>query len=162
LSNRKRRKPGAYSHLYGNAQPTGNTDPRTLGGDIAGPGGPHDRGAVLLDMTDCVFLDAVDVAAVDGVRDGHGAGHMVYMTLGGRVNKTDRRAQVGYMLNTDGVAALITQLLALADRTGTSAVKDLARRLAELHSDGTANLRTLRTVITAVIDTIGGERPCDH
>jgi hypothetical protein len=156
VSKRRRRKPAPYAHLYGLAQPTGNADPRQLGGSIAGPGGPRDRGAVVLDMTDCVLLDAMDVCTVDGVRDGHSNGQMIYMTLQGRVNKTPDRVQVGYAFGPDGAAALITELLALADRCGTDLLDDVTRRLTELHQGKAVDLRWLHAAIENVLDDEDG------
>lgn len=141
----------AHERLAERVQPTGNADPRRLGGAISGPGGPRDRGAVVLDTTDCVLLDGSHVCTVDGVRDGRSHGQMIYLTLSGRVNKTPDRVQVGYLFGPDGAAALITQLLALADRHGTDLLDDVTRRLTELHQDKHVDLRWLRAAIDNVI-----------
>ena len=69
-------------------------DPRKTGGDIAGPGGPHDRNSVIVDTTDAVLLDRSDVCLVE----------------------TSNGTPVLYLLNEDGAAALVTELLALAHR----------------------------------------------
>lgn len=97
-------------------QPTGVSDPRHLGGDMSGPGGSRDRGAVFLDTTDAVLLDSTDVCTVDAVRQGALAEPVIFMVLDGRINKRTDRARVGYLFGPDGAAALITELLALADR----------------------------------------------
>jgi len=152
LSNRRKpRRSGPYGHLYDQIQSTGNADPRRLGGSIAGPGGPHDQGAVVLDMTDCVLLDAMDVCTVDSVRDGRSNGQMIYMTLQGRVNKTTDRTQIGYAFGPDGAASLITELLALADRHGAELLDDLTRRLTELHQGKHLDLHWLRAAIDNAI-----------
>lgn len=156
MSNRKRRRTtGPYAHLYDQVQPTGNADPRKFGGAIAGPGGPRDRGAVVLDMTDCVHLDGCHVATVDSVRDGRSNGQMIYMTLSGRINKTADRTQIGYAFGPDGAAALITELLALADRHGPDLLDDVTRRLTELHQGKAVDLHWLRAAIDNVIDDQG-------
>jgi hypothetical protein len=134
-------------------QPTGVADPRRLGGDMVGPGGPHDRGAVLLDLTDVVLMDAVDVCTVDAVRAGQLGGQVTFMTLGGRVNHSPDRVQVGFVFDTDGAAALITELLALADRHGPDMLDDVTRRLTALHRDKTIDLAWLRAAIDTAIDT---------
>jgi hypothetical protein len=149
----RRKRPGPYRHLYDRVQPTGNADPRKLSGAISGPGGPLDRGAVVLDMTDCVLLDGMDVCTVDGVRDGRSNGQMIYMTLQGRVNKTTTRTQVGYAFGPDGAAALITELLALADRWGTDLLDDVTRRLTELHQGKCVDLHWLQAAIANAIDS---------
>lgn len=89
-------------------------DPRKTGGDIAGPGGPHDRNAVIIDTTDAVLLDSSDVCLVETP----GGNVVLSMLLEGRINKTIDRARNLYLLNEDGAAALVTELLALANRIG--------------------------------------------
>jgi len=138
---------GDLSALYRQVQPTGNADPRRLGGTITGPGGPHDWGAVVLDMTDCVLLDSASVCLVDSVRDGRSNGQAIYMTMSGRVNKTDDRVQVGYTFGTDGAAALVTELLALADRAGPDLLTDIVARLVALDRDGNASIAWLRAAL---------------
>lgn len=154
-----KRRPGPYRHLYNRVQPTGNANPRTLGGSIAGPGGPHDQGSVVLDMTDCVLLDAMDACTVDGVRDGHSNGQMIYMTLQGRINKTRDRTQIGYAFGPDGAAALITELLALADRCGPDLLDDVTRRLTDLHQGRHVDLHWLRA---AIDNAIAEQGDADH
>lgn len=133
--------------LRARAQPTGVADPRTLGGDMSGPGGPWERDAVIIDPTDAVYLETCDVTKVEGVRSGVMSGALTFMTLGGRVHKTDRRVRVGFFFGPDGAAALITQLLALADRDGAEMLDDLTRRLTELHQERTVDLAFLRAAI---------------
>ncbi len=89
-------------------------DPRKTGGDIAGPGGPHDRNAVTIDTTDAVLLDHSDVCLMETA----GGSVVLAMLLEGRINKTTDRARNLYLLNEDGAAALVTELLALAHRIG--------------------------------------------
>lgn len=139
--------------LYAAAQPTGVADPRTLGGSMSGPGGPRDRGAVVLDMTDVVLLDGAEVCTIDNVvRNAVFGGQAIFMTLAGRVNKTTRRVQVGYIFGPDGAAALITQLLALADRHGAELLDDVTRRLTELHQEKAVDLHFLRAAIDNAIE----------
>ena len=90
-------------------------DPRKTGGDIAGPGGPHDANAVILDTTDAVLLDHSTVTLVE--TPNHTA-PVLAMLLEGRINKTTDRARNLYLLNEDGAAALVTELIALAHRIG--------------------------------------------
>jgi hypothetical protein len=89
-------------------------DPRKTGGNIAGPGGPHDRNAVILDTTNAVLLDSSDVCLMETA----GGSVVLAMLLEGRINKTTDRARNLYLLNEDGAAALVTELLALAHRIG--------------------------------------------
>ena len=96
------------------------TDPRTLPGDIAGPGGPFDEGAVVFDGRNAVLLETIDVGRLDG-RSELSFG----VVLGGRINKSQDRAQVLYYAPLDGLASIITQLHGVAERSGA---------LAELHA----------------------------
>lgn len=134
------------------AQPSGVADPRGLGGSIAGPGGPRDQGMVVLDMTDAVLMDSVDVATVDTVRAGVLGGQAIFMTLGGRVNKTTRRVTVGFMFGPDGAAGIVTELLAMADRFGVELLDDMTRRLTTLHQEGNVDLRMLKAAIDVALE----------
>ena len=108
-------------------------DPRKSGGDIAGPGGPHDRNAVILDTTDAVLLDSNDVCLVET----SGGNVVLAMLLEGRINKTTDRARNLYLMNEDGAAALVTELMALANRIGPEFGHRFTERLQHLiSSDG--------------------------
>ncbi len=89
-------------------------DPRKPGGNIAGPGGPHDRNAVVLDTTDAVLLDHTSVCLMET----SGGSVVLAMLLEGRINKTSDRARNLYLMNEDGAAALVSELMALAHRIG--------------------------------------------
>lgn len=89
-------------------------DPRKTGGNIAGPGGPHDRNSVIVDTTNAVLLDHSSVCLVE---TSNGT-PILALLLEGRINKTTDRARNLYLLNEDGAAALVTELLALAHRVG--------------------------------------------
>lgn len=104
-------------------------DPRKTGGDIAGPGGPHDRNAVILDTTDAVLLDHSTVTLVE--TPNHTA-PVLAMLLEGRINKTTDRARNLYLLNEDGAAAIVTELLALAHRIGPEFGHQFTARLQHL------------------------------
>lgn len=133
-------------------QPTGNSDPRTLGGGMSGPGGSRNQGAVLLDVTDVVLLNSIDVCTVDVARRGELTAQRIYMTLGGRVNRRADVATVGFVFGTDGAAVLITQLLALADRFGVEMLTDIASRLVDLGRGGHVDLHFLRAAIDSAIE----------
>jgi hypothetical protein len=114
----RRKKTGHHRH----------GDPRKTGGDIAGPGGPHDRNSVIIDTTHAVLLDASDVCLVETA---NGSIAMA-MLLEGRINKTQDRARNLYLLNGDGAAAIITELLALAHRIGPEFGEQLMGRIQHL------------------------------
>ena len=103
-------------------------DPRKSGGDIAGPGGPHDRNAVILDTPNAVLLDSSDVCLMEAA----GGSVVLAMLLEGRINKTTDRARNLYLLNEDGAAALVTELIALAHRIGPEFGSRFTERLQHL------------------------------
>lgn len=153
--NPAKRKPVA-GDLARYVQPTGVADPRKLGGEMAGPGGSRDRGAVALDLTDVVLLEHTEVCTVDMVRQGELGGQAMFMTLAGRINKKPDRVKVGYMFGPDGAAALVTELLALADRFGAELLDDLTRRLTDLHQGKHVDLNFLRAAIDNAIEAAEG------
>lgn len=104
-------------------------DPRKAGGDIAGPGGPHDRNAVIIDTTDAVLLDSTTVSLVE--TPGR-TKPVLAALLEGRINKTTDRARVLYLMNEDGAAALISEIAACAYRIGPAFGDRLMDRIAEL------------------------------
>lgn len=105
-------------------------DPRTSGGDgnIAGPGGPHDHHAVVVDTTNAVLLDHSNVCLMEA---GDGSVALAVL-LEGRINKTSDRARNLYLMNEDGAAALVTELLALANRIGPEFGERFTARLQHL------------------------------
>jgi hypothetical protein len=109
------------------------TDPRDLGGDVAGPGGPHDRGAFLIDTAKALLLDYHTVVRLDTSDESE---FIAALLLEGRVNKTPDRAKVLVLTNEDGIAAIISELIALLGRAGGQFLARLDERLAALHRDG--------------------------
>ena len=104
-------------------------DPRKSGGDIAGPGGPKDRNAVIVDTTDAVLLDASTVSLVETPNR---TAPVLAMLLEGRINKTTERARNLYLVNEDGAAALVSELIALAHRIGPEFGERLMQRIGSL------------------------------
>jgi hypothetical protein len=119
---------GAMSH----------TDPRKIPGSMAGPGGPHDLGGVILDARNAVILETVDVSTIDPDRGGRGQ-HAVALVLGGRINQTKQRVSVLFILGTDGAASIVTELIGLYGRaTGSPEpfINDVMGRIRTLREDG--------------------------
>lgn len=116
------------------------TDPRELRGAIVGDGGSHETGGVVLDTRNAILLNDVTVSTVDPEGGGRGKEYFA-MLLAGRINQTNESGQVLFIMNTDGAAAVVTQLLALLARADVSPaihtyIADLRRRLDELEADG--------------------------
>lgn len=132
-------------------QPTGNADPRNLGGSIIG-GAPREQNTALLDMTDCVLLEGSTVSTVALGRQGELYEQAVYLVMSGRVNKTTRQVNVGFIFGSDGAATLITELLAVADRFGVELLKDLVERLVILQKDNNIDLHFLKAAIDLAIE----------
>lgn len=99
-------------------------------GAMVGPGQD-----VVLDTGKAVLLDGLEVCLVGPPRDAAGPEVMLAMRLDGRVNKTDDRAHVLYLLNEDGAAAIISELLDLATRIGPQFAESLMARLAVLQEE---------------------------
>jgi hypothetical protein len=95
------------------------TDPRRPGGSIAGFGGSYDENQTVVDVSKAVLLDACEVAIVGGVR--HGVldpKPITALLLAGRINKTEERAHILFLLDEDGAAAIVTELIGVAHRSG--------------------------------------------
>ena len=98
------------------------TNPRKLGGAISGPGGPFDENAVVIDTRRAVILEGCEVAIVGGIRDGVlDPKPITALVLRGRINKTEERVQALYLLNEDGAAGIVTELVDVAARAGWGA-----------------------------------------
>lgn len=97
-------------------------DPRKAGGRFAGPGGAHDRSGIVIDATDAVLLDDVQVAMVEPYKDGRALLPAVSLKLAGRINRTQERAEIVYLMDVPASAALVVELMALSHRAGSSAL----------------------------------------
>ncbi|WP_405676878.1 hypothetical protein OG292_19730 [Streptomyces sp. NBC_01511] len=107
-------------------------DPRKADGDIVGPGGPRDRHGVILDDRTAVLLDHSTVTLVETT---NGQGPVLAALLEGRINKTTERARTLYLMNEDGAAALVSELLALAHRIGPEFGERFTARVQQLIAD---------------------------
>lgn len=94
-----------------------NTDPRRPGGDIAGPGGPEDRNAVVLDTSKAVLLDHATAVIAHLTRDGQPVDAYALM-LEGRINQVAERSRVLYLADLEGAADVVAHVLSLARRNG--------------------------------------------
>ena len=131
-------------------------DPRMLGGSIALAGGSREQGTSLIDIKNAVILNSVDVCTMDTVRQGVLGEQVIFASFEGRINKTNDHVKVGFMFGPDGAAALITQLLSLADRHGAELLNDITRRLTELHQDKDVDLYFLKAAIDLVLEETSG------
>lgn len=142
----RKRKP-VVGDLYSRAQPTGVVDPQTLGGSMSGPGGPHDRNSVVIDPTNALLMESIGVAEVETHREGLPGERVAFIQIDGRIKKTARQVTLGLLANSDAVAAMITELLALASRSGPDYLDDVTRRLTTLYQEKAVDLPWLRAAI---------------
>lgn len=94
-----------------------NTDPRKVGGDVAGPGGPEDRDAVVLDTSKAVLLNHATALIAHLTRKGEPLDAYALM-LEGKINGAQDRSRVLYLTDIDGAADVVAHLLSLAKRNG--------------------------------------------
>jgi len=92
------------------------------GGDAFGIGDAR------IDVTRAVLLDGVTVAVV-GTADPSGAGRALALNLEGRLNKGTTRVDVLYLMDSDGAASIISELLGLAGRVGPDFLAELLARV---------------------------------
>lgn len=134
-------------------QPTGLADPKKLSTTTMHSfGDSRSQGTTLLDLTDVVHLEATEVCTVDTVRLGALNEQAIFMQLKGRINKTTNRVAVGFVFGPDGAAALITELLAVADRFGAELLSDITTRLTELHQGKHVDLHFLKAAIDLALE----------
>jgi hypothetical protein len=88
-------------------------------------------GDALIDPKGAVLLENVSVVLV-GTAGGGGAGRALAMELEGRVNKSQFRSSVLYLMNEDGAAAIISELLGLAHRVSPEFFDELMARVEAL------------------------------
>lgn len=81
-------------------------------------GSPFGRHDAEVDVTRAVLLDQTAVVLVGTATWGQGAGRAIGLELGGRINKSEARTSVLYLMDEDGAAALVSELIGLAYRAG--------------------------------------------
>jgi hypothetical protein len=92
-----------------------NSDPRAACGDVAGPGGPHDRNAVVLDTSKAVLLDHATALIAHLTRKGEPLDAHALL-LEGKINGSPDRSRILYLTDLDGAADVCAHLMALAAR----------------------------------------------
>jgi hypothetical protein len=101
-------------------------------GRIAGPGSPYDKDQVVVDTTDAVLMDTVEVAVVGAIREGKMEEVVLALELAGRVNKSKRREDNLYLFDADGAAAIVSELFGIAQRIGPEFMILFSNRLRDL------------------------------
>jgi hypothetical protein len=96
-----------------------------------GAGDAFGIGDATIDATRAVLLDEVTVAVV-GTIDPTGGGRALALNLEGRVNKSTSRVDVLYLMDSDGAAAIVSELLGLAARVGPDFLDALLARIRDL------------------------------
>lgn len=117
-----------------------NGDPRKSGGDIAGPGGPRDRNSVIVDTSNAVLLDGTTVSLVETKSS---AIPVLALLLEGRINQTPDRARNLYLMDGAGAATIVSELVALAYRTGPEFGDQLMHRIHKLIDNGAVGQRDI-------------------
>lgn len=103
-----------------------------------------DGSDVLLDTERAVLLRGVEVClvntvrrVVDGTQRGEPASEVALaLRLDGRVNKTQDPASILFILDADGAAAIVTELVALASRIGPEFATLFQERMETLSAEG--------------------------
>lgn len=96
---------------------------------IAGPGGPYDEEGVVIDTTDAILMDSVNVAIVGSVTDKEVTEIVFALELEGKLNnKPDRQTNL-YLFDADGAAAIVAELIGIATRIGPEFQEFLQARL---------------------------------
>lgn len=94
-------------------------------------GSAFGRDDALIDTTAAVLLDGTSVAVVGALRE-TGAETVIALELRGRVNHSTERSEVLYLLNADGAAGIISELLGLAGRADPTFLAQLLTRIEDL------------------------------
>jgi hypothetical protein len=94
-------------------------------------GSPFGRADAIIDTEQAVLLGDVAVAMV-GVGRVDGVETAIALELGGRVNKSTTRHETLYLLDADGPAVLIAELLGVADRAHPAFLNELLTKIAAL------------------------------
>lgn len=134
------------------AVPNRLADPATAATTSVGDGPSRAFNSTIIDATNMLLSESFEVQLIDSVKDGAYTDTRLFLQFSGRINKTQRYTQVGVCIDTDGAAAIITELLALADRAGGSLLADLTERLVGVQHNNHAELRYLRAALDAAID----------
>lgn len=107
-----------------------STDPRDLGGSIAGPGGPHDAGSVVIDASRALLPTYTGVCMVDD-----SSGPLAAVEIRGRINRTADEAAVLMVAGPDALAAWVSQLVGLAARAQRSPLATYRQFAQEFQDD---------------------------
>ena len=99
---------------------------------------------VLLDTERAVLLDGLEVClvnvasnAVDATQRREATTNVrLAMRLDGRVNKSQDRASVLFLMDEDGAAAVVTEIVALASRIGPEFAARFQERMETLAREG--------------------------
>lgn len=91
----------------------------------------------IIDTRGAILLGNVHVAVIGAV-DPTGARTMLALELGGRVNKTTTNTETLYLLDTDGAAVLVSEILGLAGRASPAFLDMLLDRIANLPKGATS------------------------
>lgn len=87
----------------------------------------------VIETRNAVLMDNVEVVLVEDMIPDR---KMVGLWLAGRINRSSDRAEVLYLFDVDGAAAIVAELMGLVRRAGPDLEAALDRRLQELANAG--------------------------
>ncbi len=99
-------------------------------GKIMG-GSAFGRGDALIDTERAVLLGASTVVVIGAMRQS-GVETILGLELEGRINKSAEMHDQLYLLDVDGAAALVSEIMGLAARVGPDFLELLMQRIREL------------------------------
>lgn len=100
-------------------------------------GSPFGRNDAIVDTERAVLLGEVHVAMV-GLGRADGVETAIALELGGRVNRSTVRHETLYLLDADGAADLVAQLLGIADRAHPGFMEIFLAKIADLPRGATS------------------------
>lgn len=126
--------------IYGDAplgpgptDPRRGDDPDSIVEKEPGATDPHEQDSVLVDTENAVLVGDMWVTALGAGRDNDPTLEPVIgLQLGGRINKTDEAVRHLYLLNPDGAAALVSEVMGLASRLGPEWRKRILERIVDV------------------------------
>jgi hypothetical protein len=121
-------------------------DPRDAGGELIGPGGPHDIGQVTFDTRRAILVENMETAIAESTSRGAPQPNSVALMIGGRINRPpdDEIAAVApaehvrhlHLMSWDAAADLVLHMHSLAGRCDFDLTALLKPKWEKLEAEG--------------------------